>query len=89
MSEISFLPREERVNGGLNIGVDKTLKDLEGGAQQRDGLIVLWIHWGGGGGGGGGEFCLRIVKTSALVQILGILRLHKQCERNSHNQDLI
>ena len=27
-------------------GVDKTLKDLEGDTQLRDGSIGLWIPWG-------------------------------------------
>ena len=34
-------------------------------------------------------FGLRIVTTSALLQIVGILRFCKQEERNSHNQDFI
>ena len=57
------------------------LEDLEGDTQQRDGSIVLWIHRGLLG--------LWIVTTSALLQILRILRLHKQEERNSHKQDFI
>ena len=46
MSETSLLPREKRVDGGLDTGVYKTLKDLEGDTQQRDGLITLLIPWG-------------------------------------------
>ena len=37
----------------------------------------------------GGLFGLRIATTSALLQILGILRLCKLEDRNSHNQDFI
>ena len=46
MSEISFLPREKQVDGGLDTGIDKMLEDLEGDTQQRDGSITLWIPWG-------------------------------------------
>ena len=46
MSETSLLPREKRVDGGLDTGVDKKLEDLEGDTQQRDGSITLWILWG-------------------------------------------
>ena len=37
----------------------------------------------------GGLIGLNIVTTSALFQFLGILRLRKQEDRNSHNQDFI
>ena len=64
------------------MGLDKMLEDLEGDTQQRDGLIALLIPWGD-------LFGLRIVTTSDLLQILDILKLCKQEERNSHNQDFI
>ena len=81
MSETSLLPWEKRIDGGLNTDVDKMLEDLEGDTQQRDGSINF--------GSLGGLFGLRTVTISALLQILGILRLHKQEDRNSHNQDSI
>ena len=46
MSETSLLPREKRVDGGLDMGVDKMLEDLEGDTQPRNGSIAIWIPWG-------------------------------------------
>ena len=46
MSETSLLPREKWVDGGLDMGVDKMFKDLEGDTQQIDESIALWIPWG-------------------------------------------
>ena len=46
MSETSLLPREKWVDGGLDTGVDKMLKDLEGNTEQRDGLITLCVSCG-------------------------------------------
>ena len=34
-------PRENQVDGGLEMGVDKVLEDLEGVIQQRDGSVAL------------------------------------------------
>ena len=75
MSETSLLPREKRVDGGLNAGVYKTLKDFEGDTQKRYGSITLWIPWG-----------LIWLKNcdKCSFQMLGILRLRKQEDRNSH-----
>ena len=81
MSETSLLPREKRVDGGFNTGIDKTLENLERDAQQRDGSIALWTP--------GDSFGLRIATTSTLIQILGTLRLHNQEDRNSNNHDFI
>ena len=46
MSETSLLLKEKRVDGGLDMGVDETLEDLEEDIQQRDGSIALWIPGG-------------------------------------------
>ena len=70
MLETSMLPRDKQVNSRLNMGIVKTLKDLEGDTQQRNGSIALWIPWGLLG--------LRIATTSALLEIFGRLRLLKQ-----------
>ena len=66
MLETSLLPREKWVDGGLNMGVGKTLEDLEGDTQPRGGSIIFWISWG-----------LIWLKDcdSALFLTLGILRL--------------
>ena len=58
------------------MSIDKTLEDLEGDTQQRDGSMALWIPWG--------PIYLKET-TSALLQILGILRLRNQKNRNSYN----
>ena len=42
MSETSLLPMKKQVKGGLDTGIEKTLEDLEGDTQQRDGSIALW-----------------------------------------------
>ena len=78
MLETSLLPREKRVDGGLDTGTYKTLEDLEGDTQQRDRSIDPWITWE--------LIWLKDCKTSALLKIL---RLCKQEERNLHNQDFI
>ena len=41
MLENSLLPREKRINGRLDTGVNKVLKDLEGDGPQKDGSIYL------------------------------------------------
>ena len=39
MSETTLLPREVWVDGGLNTGLNKIRKDIEGDTQQRNGSI--------------------------------------------------
>ena len=58
MSENGFLSMEKRANGGLNMGGNKMLKDLEGDTLQGHGLIALRITLG--------LFHLRIATTSSL-----------------------
>ena len=81
MSETSLLPREKRVDGELVTSIDKSLEDLKGDTHQRDGSITLWIPWG--------IIWLKDCDNLCSSQILGILRLRKQEDRNSHDQDFI
>ena len=78
-SKTRLFPWEQRVNKRFGAGVDKSLENLVRNTEQGDRTIAPWSSTGFEGFG--------TAATSALLQILGILRWCRQEDRKPRSQD--
>ena len=74
-SKTRLFPWEQRVNKRFDAGVDKSLENLVGNTEQGDRTIATGFEG------------FRTATTSALLQILGILRWCRQEDRKPRSQD--
>ena len=78
-SKNHLFPWEQRVNKRFDAGVDKLLENLVGNTEQGDRTIAPWVLY---------RFRrVGTATTSALLQILGILRWCRQEDRKPRSQD--